>query len=98
VDDSVWMAGVGSSVQDRALTILMMLGAAAVMLTIFKRRMQPMLRLLGWTIRRRFHRCAACDARNSSVALWGWPQGRSPSWLCVECAFGVRDFDEITWD
>jgi hypothetical protein len=90
-ETAAWMPAVGSS---HALTILIMLGAAAVTLTIFSRRMHPMLRLLLWTIRRRFHRCAACDAHNSSVALWRWPRGRSPCWLCAECAFGVRDFNE----
>jgi hypothetical protein len=95
VDESLWNAGVGSSVVDRAVIILVVLGVSTVVVFVCMQRLQAQLRLLRWAIRRPFHRCAACHARNSSVALWGWPQGRSPCWLCAACAFGVQDFDEV---
>jgi hypothetical protein len=65
-----------------------------VVVLVRAQRLQAQLRLLRWAIRRPFHSCAACHARNRSVALWRW-QGRSPCWLCAECAFGVKDFDEV---
>jgi len=86
---------VGTGVLDRALPILLVLGVSTVVVFVCMHRLQAQLRLLRWAIRRPFHRCAACHARNSSVALWGWLQGRSPCWLCAECAFGVQDFDEV---
>jgi hypothetical protein len=95
VDDSVWMAGVGNSVLDRAVIILQVLGISTAAVFLYLHMAQAQLRLLRWAIRRPFHRCAACHARNSSVALWSGLQGRSPCWLCAECAFGARDFDEI---
>jgi hypothetical protein len=95
VDESAWNAGVGSSVLDRAVIILVVLGVSTVVVFVCMQRLQAQLRLLRWAIRRPFHRCAACHARNSSVALWGWLQGRSPCWLCAACAFGVQDFDEV---
>jgi hypothetical protein len=95
VDDSVWMAGVANSVLDRAVIILQVLGVCTVVVFVCRHRLQAQLRLLRWAIRRPFHRCAACHARNRSVALWGGLQGRSPCWLCAECAFGVQDFDEV---
>ena len=95
MDESAWIAGVGSSVVDRALPILLVLGVSTVVVFVCMQRLQAQLRLLRWAIRRPFHRCAACHARNSSVALWGWLQGRSPCWLCAACAFGVQDFDEV---
>jgi hypothetical protein len=90
VDDSVWMAGLGSFVLDRAVPILSVPGVFAVVVLVCAQRLQAQLRLLRWAIRRPFHSCAACHARNRSVALWRW-QGRSPCWLCAECAFGVKD-------
>ena len=95
MDDSAWNAGLGSSVLDRAVIILLVLGVSTVVVFVCRHSMQAQSRLLRWAIRRPFHRCAACHARNSSVALWGWLQGRSPCWLCAECAFGVQDFDEV---
>jgi hypothetical protein len=95
VDDSVWMAGVGSSVLDRAVIILLVLGVSTVVVFVCLHMLEAELRLLRWAIRRPFHRCAACHARNSSVARWGGLQGRSRCWLCAECAFGVQDFDEV---
>ena len=95
MNESAWTAGVESSVLDGALIILEVLGVFTVVVFVCLQRLQPQLRLLGWAIRRPFHRCAACHARNSSVALWGGLQGRSPCWLCAECAFGVQDFDEV---
>ena len=95
MDESAWMAGVGCSVLDRAVIILLVLGVSTVVVFVCMHRLQAQLRLLRWAIRRPFHRCAACHARNSSVALWGGLQGRSPCWLCAECAFGVQDFDEV---
>jgi hypothetical protein len=94
VDESTWMVGVDSSVLNRAVLILLALGLSTVVVFVCACRLQPRLRLLRWAIRRTFHRCAGCHARNSSVALWRW-QGRSPCWLCAECAFGVKDFDEV---
>lgn len=94
MDDSVWMPGLGSFVLDRAVPILSVPGVFTVVVLVCARRLQAQLRLLRWAIRRRFHSCAACHARNRSVALWRW-QGRSPCWLCAECAFGVKDFDEV---
>ena len=95
MDESAWTAGVESSVLDGALIILVVLGVFTVVVFVCLQRLQPQLRLLGWAIRRPFHRCAACHARNSSVTLWDGLQGRSPCWLCAECAFGVQDFDEV---
>jgi hypothetical protein len=95
VDDSVWMAGMGSSVLDRAVIILLALGVSTVAVFVCLHMLQAQLRLLRWAIRRPFHRCAACHARNGSVALWGGLRGRSRCWLCAECAFGVQDFDEV---
>jgi len=95
VDESLWNAGLGSSLVDRAVIILVVLGVSTVVVFVCMQRLQAQLRLLRWAIRRPFHRCAACHARNSSVALWGWLQGRSPFWLCAACAFGVQDFDEV---
>jgi hypothetical protein len=95
VDESLWNAGLGSSVVDRAVIILVVLGVSTVVVFVCMQRLQAQLRLLRWAIRRPFHRCAACHARNSSVALWGLLQGRSPFWLCAACAFGVQDFDEV---
>ena len=95
MDESAWMAGVGCSVLDRAVIILLVLGVSTVVVFVCMQMLQAQLRLLRWAIRRPFHRCAACHARNSSVALWGWLQGRSSCWLCAECAFGVQDFDEV---
>ena len=94
MDGSPWMAGLGSFVLDRAVPILSVPGVFAVVVLICAQRLQAQLRLLRWAIRRPFHNCAACHARNSSVALWRWPD-RSPCWLCVECAFGVKDFGEV---
>jgi hypothetical protein len=94
VDDSVWMAGLGSFVLDRAVPILSVSGVFTAVVLVCAQRLQAQLRLLRWAIRRPFHSCAACHARNRSVALWRW-QGRSPCWLCAECAFGVKDFDEV---
>jgi hypothetical protein len=96
VDDSAWMAGAGSSVLDRALIILLVLGISTVVVFVCLRMLQAQLRLLRWAIRRPFHRCAVCHARNSSVALWDGLQGRSACWLCAGCAFGVQDFDETS--
>ncbi len=95
MDDSVWMAGVGSSVLDVAVIVFLVLGVSTVVVFVCRHRLQAQLRLLRWAIRRAFHRCAACHAHNNSVALWGWLQGTSPCWLCAECAFGVHDFDEV---
>ena len=95
VDDSAGMAGLGSSVLNRAVIFLLVLGVSTVVVFVCWHRLQAQLPLLRWAIRRPFHRCAACHARNSSVALWGPLQGRSPCWLCAECAFGVQDFDEV---
>jgi hypothetical protein len=95
VDEYAWNAGVGSGVLDRAVIILVVLGVSTVVVFVCLQRLQAQLRLLRWAIRRPFHRCAACHARNSSVALWGWLQGRSSGWLCAACAFGVQDFDEV---
>ena len=94
MDDSVWMPGLGSFVLDRAVPILSVPGVFTVVVLVCAQRLQAQLRLLRWVIRRPFHSCAACHARNRSVALWRW-QGRSPCWLCAECAFGVKDFDEV---
>jgi hypothetical protein len=94
VDDSVWMPGLGSFVLDHAVPILWVPGVFTVVVLVCAQRLQAQLRLLRWAIRRPFHSCAACHARNRSVALWRW-QGRSPCWLCAECAFGVKDFDEV---
>jgi hypothetical protein len=94
VDDSLWMVGLGSSEQVRAVNILLALGLSTVVVWVCAHRLQAHWRLLRWAIRRPFHSCAACHARNSSVALWRW-QGRSPCWLCAECAFGVKDFYEF---
>ena len=92
MDDSAWMTGAGSSsALDRAVIILLALGVSTVVVFVCLQRRQAQLQLLQWAIRRPFHRCAACHARNSSVALWGGLQGRSPCWLCAECAFGVQD-------
>jgi hypothetical protein len=93
VDDSALMVGLGSSVEV-AVNILLALGLSTVVVFVCALRLQAQLRLLRWAIRRPFHSCAACHARNSSVALWRW-QSRSPCWLCAECAFGVKDFDEV---
>jgi hypothetical protein len=93
VDDSALMVGLGSRVEV-AVNILLALGLSTVVVFVCALRLQAQLRLLRWAIRRPFHSCAACHARNSSVALWRW-QGRSPCWLCAECAFGVKDFDEV---
>jgi hypothetical protein len=95
VDESAWIAGAGSGVFERAVIILLVLGVSAVVVFVCLHRLQAQLQQLRWAIRRPFHRCAACHARNSSVALWGGLQGRSRYWLCVECAFGVQDFDEV---
>jgi hypothetical protein len=95
VDEYARMPGVGTGVLDRAVPILLVLGVSTVVVFVCMHRLQAQLRLLRWAIRRPFHRCAACHARNSSVALWGWLQGRSSCWLCAECAFGVQDFDEV---
>ena len=95
MDESVWMAGVGNSVLDRAVTILLGLGVSAVVVFVCLLMVRGQLRLLRWAIRRPFHKCAACHARDSSVALWGQLDGTSPRWLCAECAFGVNDFDEV---
>ena len=94
MDESLWNAGVGSSVLDRAVIILLMLEVSTVVVFVCRHRLQAQLRPLRWAIRRPFHRCAACHARNRSVAPWRW-QGRSLCWLCAECAFGVKDFDEV---
>jgi hypothetical protein len=96
VDDSVWMAGVGSSVLGRAVIILLVVGVSTVVVFVCLLMLQVPVAAAAVGDQRRFHRCAACRARNSSVALWGWLQGRSPCWrLCAECAFGVQDFDEV---
>jgi hypothetical protein len=85
----------GNSVLDRAVIILLALGVSTAVVFVCLHILQAQLRLLRWAIRRPFHRCAACHARNSSVALWGGLQGRNRCWLCAECAFGVQDFDEV---
>jgi len=95
VDDSVWMAGAGSSVLDRVVIILLVLGVSTAVVFVCLHMRQAELRLLRWAIRRPFHRCAACHARTSSVALWSGLQGGSPNWLCAECVFGVQDFDQL---
>jgi hypothetical protein len=95
VDESAWITAAGSGVLDRAVIILLVLGVSTVVVFVCLHRLQAQLRLLRWAIRRQFHRCAACHAHNSSVALWGGLQGRSPCWLCAECAFGVHEFDEV---
>jgi hypothetical protein len=95
VDDSLWMAGVGSRVLDRAVIILLVLGVSTTVVFVCRCTLLAQVRLLWWAIRRSFHRCAACHARNSSVALWAGLQGGGPCWLCAECAFGVQDFDEV---
>jgi hypothetical protein len=95
VDDSVWMAGAGSSVLDRAVIILLALGFSTTVVFVYRYPLLAQMRLLRWAIRRPLHRCAGCHARNSSVALWGGLQASGPCWLCAECAFGVRDFDEV---
>jgi hypothetical protein len=89
------MAGVGNSVLDRAVITLLVLGISMAVAFICLLMLRAQLRILRWAIRRAFHRCAACHARDSSVALWGGLQGGSSSWLCAECAFGVQDFDEV---
>ena len=78
MDDSVLMAGVGSSVLDRAVVVLLVLGISAVAVSICLHVLRANLRLVQWAIRRPFHKCAACHARNSSVALWVGLGGRSP--------------------
>jgi hypothetical protein len=82
-------------VLDRVVIILLVLGVSTVVVFVCVHMLQAQLRLLRWVIRRPLHRCAACHARNSSVALWVGLPGRSRCWLCAECAFGVQDFDEV---
>ena len=95
MDESAWIAGAGSDVFERAVIILLVLGVSTVVVFVCLHRLHAQSRLLRWAIRRPFHRCAACHARNSSVALWGGLQGRSRYWLCVDCALMVQDFDEF---
>lgn len=82
------MAGVGSSVQDRAVIVLITAGIVVVIVAVLWRRLP--LRLMRWAIRRRFHNCACCHARNRSVVLVG---EESQRWLCPECAFGVCELN-----
>ena len=94
MDDSVLMAGVGSDVLDRAVVSLLVLGITVVAASLLLHGLQANWQLVRWAIRRVFHSCAACHAHDSSVALWDGLNGRSPLWLCAECAFR-QDSDEV---
>ena len=96
MDDSVLMAGAGSSVLDRAVATLLVLGISVVAGSLCLHILRANLRLVRWAIRRPFHSCAACHARGSSVALWVGLDGRGPLWLCAECAFRLQDSDEVS--
>ena len=96
VDASVLMARLGSNLLDRAVVILLVLGISVVAVYLCLRILQANLRLMRWAIRRLFHSCAACHARDSSVALWVGLDGGDPLWLCVECAFRLPEFDEVS--
>lgn len=95
MDESVLMAGAGNSVLDRAVATLLVLGISVVVASLCLHILRANLRLVQWAIRRLFHSCAACHARGNSVALWVGLDGRSPLWLCAECAFRLQDSDEV---